>query len=473
MSQPRCLRIGIVGGGPAGLLLAQLLQRTNEKLATPSSDEPNGSGLPTKGLEVVLFEADASPTAREDLGNDLDLQPDTGLLAIRRAGLEASLEPHMRFGASVVRFSDSRGTPYLRVGGPASRNAAPEVARGALLSVLRQGVDAIQWGSRVVGVRVEPEQQVVLRLDGGEDRGPFDLVVGADGARSAVRGAVTEAAPQYSGYTGVVGTIVDPDTRFPAISQAVGRGTHFVFRSGQKLTGHRTADGSIAVAVVLRKPEAWASALATTPVSREGRRTRGGGRAWDGMVQEAVLSELDPAEWNASFRQWVAAASGWKIYPQQEIEGGTTWPQKPGVTLLGDAAHLLTTFGGKGVNLALVDAHALANCIEASLDGASSLQRMQVLGRLNSAVRSYEKSMFRRARHTYILTKRNQNGVSGRFAPAELLATVVTTKLLGEWASNTVLWSLLGTVVWWLALLYFVSRRIRFRPAPLQESKSI
>jgi 2-polyprenyl-6-methoxyphenol hydroxylase-like FAD-dependent oxidoreductase len=451
----RPLRICIVGGGPAGLLLAQLLQRANNKVAAPSCAAPDDSGRRSRATEVVVFEADASPTARADLGNDLDLQPDTGLLAIREAGLEASLKPHLRFGASVVCFSDSRGAVYYRAGGSTSRNPAPEVSRGALLSELRKGIDTIQWGSRVVGIRVEHGQQVVVRLSTGEDRGPFDLVIGADGARSSVRGAVTDAVPQYSGYTGFVGTIVDPDTRFPAISKAVGPGTHFVFRSGQKLTGHRSVDGNIAVAVVLRKPEGWASEVAAR-----------------GAIGNAILSELDPAEWSGPFLQWVDVASGWKIYPQQELAGRTVWPQKPGVTLLGDAAHLLTTFGGKGVNIALVDALELANSIEAVLDGSSGLQRPQFLRRLNSAVRSYEESMFTRAHYTYVSTKRNQNGVSGRFAPVELLATVVTTKLLGSWAGNILAWWLLGTIVWFPALLCFTWRGMRVRLLRFREAKS-
>ena len=37
---------------------------------------------------------------------------------------------------------------------------------------------------------------------------------------------------------------------------------------------------------------------------------------------------------------------------------GVTWESRPGVTLLGDAAHLITPYAGVGVNVAMVDALA-------------------------------------------------------------------------------------------------------------------
>lgn len=65
------------------------------------------------------------------------------------------------------------------------------------------------------------------------------------------------------------------------------------------------------------------------------------------------------------------------------------WPHRPSVTMVGDAAHLMTPFGGEGVNLALQNAMKLAHTIiEASGDSKG----------LRLKVKAFEQDMFVRMR---------------------------------------------------------------------------
>ncbi len=63
---PTTARIAVVGAGPGGLTCARILQR--------------------HGLEVVVYDRDSGPDAR-DQGGTLDLRVDDGQLALREAGL--------------------------------------------------------------------------------------------------------------------------------------------------------------------------------------------------------------------------------------------------------------------------------------------------------------------------------------------------------------------------------------------------
>lgn len=70
---------------------------------------------------------------------------------------------------------------------------------------------------------------------------------------------------------------------------------------------------------------------------------------------------------------------------------GFSWPQRKGVTVLGDAAHLMTPFAGEGVNLAMWDAMLLAQAlVDALKDGLDKY-------RVWTAIRVFGEEMFTRA----------------------------------------------------------------------------
>ena len=71
--------IAIIGAGPAGLTLARLLQ------------------VAEVDVSITIFERDASPTSRLYQGGTLDLHLETGLAALKKAGLWNEALKHLRY----------------------------------------------------------------------------------------------------------------------------------------------------------------------------------------------------------------------------------------------------------------------------------------------------------------------------------------------------------------------------------------
>ncbi|MGZ3141701.1 FAD-dependent oxidoreductase [Lentzea chajnantorensis] len=165
-----------------------------------------------------------------------------------------------------------------------------------------------------------------------------------------MRGAVSAAVPRY---TGVLFVEVRHDGD-EALLDLTGQGTMVADHDGLMLWSQRSSGDHIRAYACLRAPEDW---------------------------QPSTADLLDVyADWHPSLRAFLRGEPVHR--PLYALPVPHRWDPTPGVTLLGDAAHLMPPLG-VGANLALQDAAELALAV--ARDG------------VDEGVRAYESVMVPRA----------------------------------------------------------------------------
>ncbi|KOV82469.1 NAD(P)/FAD-dependent oxidoreductase [Nocardia sp. NRRL S-836] len=336
--------VTIIGAGLGGLVLARVLH--------------------VHGIEATVYEAEASPDARRQ-GGLLDIHPWNGQPALDAAGLTDGFRALVLAGRESYRVLDREGTVLLDLpdGGTGER---PEVPRGELRQLLLDSLPqgTVRWGHKVTGVRtVDTGRHEVSFADGSQV--VTSLLVGADGAWSRVRPLLSAAVPAYVGVTVVETFLHDSDTRHPATAKAVGAGSLFALAPGKGLVAHRERAGTLHTYAQLVKPEDW---LADADAA---------------AVTERVAAEF--AGWAPELTALVTATDTPPVLRRlHTLPAGHRWDRTPGVTLLGDAAHLMPP-DGEGANLAMQDGAELGQALAAHP------------GDVETALSRYEQAVFPRA----------------------------------------------------------------------------
>ncbi|WP_042374980.1 FAD-dependent oxidoreductase [Streptacidiphilus neutrinimicus] len=339
--------VTIIGAGLGGLTLARVLH--------------------THSIEATVYESDPSPDSRRQ-GGLLDIHPWNGQQALEAAGLTEGFRRLVLPGRESYRITDRAGTVLLNLPDKGT-GERPEVPRGELRQLLLDSLppDTVRWGRKVTRV---------TSVNGGRHEVGFadgatlvtHLLVGADGAWSRVRPLLSAATPEYVGTCSVETFLFDADTRHPASAAAVGGGSLFALSPGKGLLAHRERAGTLHTYAQLRKPQDWLTDLEPTDTATLAARLA---EEFDGWAPELTA---------------LVTASDTPPVPRRifTLPAGHRWERVPGVTLVGDAAHLRAP-NGEGANLAMQDGAELGLALATHPDD------------VEAALVRHERGMFARA----------------------------------------------------------------------------
>jgi 2-polyprenyl-6-methoxyphenol hydroxylase-like FAD-dependent oxidoreductase len=320
--------------------------------------------LHVNGIDAVVYERESSRGARGQ-GGMLDIH--SGQRALREAGLIDQFYAIARGEGQDMRLLEPDGTLLLQEDTPDDAPLArPEVDRADLRNLLLDSLPehAVRWGHAF-----ESADNGVLRFADGSSA-TYDLLVGADGANSRVRALLTDARPAHIGQNVVELGIPDIDRTHPDLAAMVGRGNYWVLGNGKSLAAQRNGDGRVRIGLSFyNTAEDW---FATSGIPFD-----------DPAAARARLIE-ELTGWHERFTALIAACDD-TVLPRSitTLPVGLTWPSTPGVTLLGDAAHLMPPVG-EGANMALLDGALLGLALAAHPDD------------FPAAVKEYEREMFER-----------------------------------------------------------------------------
>lgn len=340
--------VAIVGAGLGGLMLARVLH--------------------VHGISSTVYEADGSALARTQ-GGQVDIHAHDGQAAIAAAQLTDQFRSIIHQGGAAARVLASDGAVQFEEPDD-NTNSRPEVLRGDLRRILLESLppDTVQWGKKLVRIVSVGNGHHELRFADGSKIATA-LLVGADGAWSRVRPLLSDAIPEYTGTTFIETYLSDVDTRHPTAAGTVGAGAMYALAPGKAIAAHREAGGVLHAYAQLNVPAEWVGAInfndkaaAIAKVAAE----------FEGWAPEltALITQSDT----------LPVARMIHTLPSEH-----RWDRTPGVTLLGDAAHLMPP-SGDGANLAMFDGAELAKAILANLD------------KPELALAAYEEAMFCRSR---------------------------------------------------------------------------
>jgi salicylate hydroxylase len=322
-------RIAVAGAGIAGLTTALAFAQ--------------------RGFDVTILER---AHALEEVGAGLQLSPNATRVLAQLGVLErlqgVAVEPEeivLRRATSLrqigrVPLGDAArkrwGAPYLTIHRADLQTALTEAVRREAAISLRMGTPVL--GASPVGTGAT----VTFQEDDRVETLSCDLVAGADGVWSTLRGQIPNAAvSRFSGYL-AWRAVIDAHDRMP-LALPADRVTTFLHPRFH-LVAYPVRAGRAINLVMLTKDEPiadrWSNAGDASDLVR----------AMSGVAPELVALVL--------------SAGSWTKWPLHEVPSSGAWVNPSGIALVGDAAHAMTPFAAQGAAMAIEDAAVLSACIE-------------------------------------------------------------------------------------------------------------
>lgn len=332
-------KILIVGAGLGGLTAAVAMQQA--------------------GLDVALVEQSAE---LGDVGAGITLGPNATRI-LSHLGLEQALKPW-------VAVPDSVGVNHVFSGEVLSKTMRGEDQyreqygaplwhghRADIHKVLEQAAEAanipIELNKHLVYAEHDGVKATAVFSDGS--RTECDLLIGADGLKSAVRKDVFGAdKPQFTGFVAWRGLIPREPTRLEP--------DFLAYAAPQKLFARypvrqRSLLNFVAMAKSdLGEDEDWTSKSSPGAALA----------AYEGCCEE-IRKIITSAPEDTCYK--------WALHVRQPLD---TWIEGP-ITLLGDAAHPMTPFLGMGAGMAIEDALVLSRILSNYHDWQNALEVYQAM----------------------------------------------------------------------------------------------
>lgn len=347
--------IAIIGGGPAGLTLARLLQ--------------------LKNANVKVYERDINQYARVQ-GSPLDMHEDSGLAAIRKAGLLEEFKNTFRPGAdktlivneqAEILFSDHQMKPDEDFG---AEHFRPEIDRGPLRKMLLNSLkpETVVWDSHFTAMESHHEGWLLHFKNGTSEYA--DLVIASDGANSKIRPYLNGNQPVYSGIIMLEGNV--SKEKAPHINALINGGKIMAFGNTKNILMGQKGNGDLGFYASFKADENWASES---------------GLDFSDPLQILNWFKETYPEWSTVWYELFENAMPPFIpRPIYYMPLDQTWKVRPNLTMIGDAAHVMPPFAGEGANMAMLDALELSECLTGNRYNT-----------LQEAISGYENNMRKRA----------------------------------------------------------------------------
>lgn len=384
--------VAIIGGGIGGVALAVACLH--------------------RRIPFTLYERDVNFEARSQ-GYGLTLQQATKV--IQALGI-LSLEGGVISTRHVVHNTEGKivGEWGMRMWNHSNSRSAHKrnnihIARQPLrLALLKQlgGYDAVQWGHQLIDIKECEDKRIDLGFQVNREikHAKADLVVGADGIRSAVRQLLIgdDVAPlRYLGCMVILG--ICPLAALAGLEHSLlDSATVFQTSNGNERIYMMPYDAdSVMWQLSFLLPENEAKALSnlgSQALKEEAcRRTQ-----WHNPIPQILLATNS------------ALVSGYPVYDRELLQSELL--DKCGnVTLIGDAAHPMSPFKGQGANQALLDALVLARAIS---KGCDPFSKWREVGLRASILTAFESDMLQRS-----AVKVKDSAEAARFLHSKIVLT--------------------------------------------------